>query len=56
MRHPYGVDPGLCQHCNHPVSHHDAGECWTDTQGREVYDEVDGQCPCSWLTLPGDAS
>lgn len=35
-----------CRSCGHPEDHHDAGECWTDDQGREVYDGP--HCPCSW--------
>jgi hypothetical protein len=33
-------------YCGHPASHHDAGECWTDTSGNEV--DRYSVCPCGW--------
>lgn len=40
-----------CRQCGHPASHHDAGECWTNADGSETYDET--SCRCSWYE-PGD--
>lgn len=36
--HPY--DDGRCDVCGHPASHHDGGECWTDPQGAEIWDDA----------------
>lgn len=40
----FPVFPLACSACHHPASHHDGGTCWTDAQGREVYDRE--ACPC----------
>ena len=42
------LDPDHCIECDHPGSHHDAGECWTDAQGREV--SGGSVCGCGWYT------
>lgn len=31
--------------CGHPAAHHDAGTCWTDDAGAEVWDHTACQCP-----------
>lgn len=35
-----------CAVCDHPYGHHDAGECWTNAQGREV--SGGSACGCGW--------
>jgi len=38
-------DDTPCVCCGHPAGHHDAGECWTDANGYEVWDNRDCDCP-----------
>jgi len=30
--------------CGHPLSHHDAGECWTTPDGQETHGETSCRC------------
>jgi hypothetical protein len=41
-----------CTTCEHPITHHDAGECWTTPDGQETHDET--SCSCAWYE-PADA-
>lgn len=43
-------DTDLCK-CGHPVYHHEAGICWTDTEGNETWVDRDGNCDCDWLEV-----
>lgn len=36
----------VCRACGHPQSHHDAGECWTASDGTQTQEET--FCSCSW--------
>lgn len=44
--------PTDCRRCGHPGSRHEAGECWTNADGRETHD--DPACPCSWYEPCGE--
>lgn len=39
--------------CGHPIHHHDAGECWTTTDGQETHGET--SCRCSGYEPKGPA-
>lgn len=50
VRHAQVFPEGTVRHratctCGHPAAHHDAGTCWTDSEGREVWDATACECP-----------
>jgi len=46
-------EPTDCLTCEHPASHHDAGECWTTAGGYETWGQT--ACKCGWYEPIGPA-